>query len=402
MDGQQSTMSSATAASSGAATLERARGVAEKIRAGTRRIEAERELPPDLLEAMHEARLFRMLLPKSIGGDEIDLATIPLITETIAAADASAAWCLGQGSGCAMSASFLPPAVAKRLFGPRNAVLAWGAGVQGKAIAVDGGYRVSGKWSFASGSRHATMLGAHCKIIEAGGQPRLCADGTQADCTALFPRAKATIHDVWDVMGLRGTGSDSYEVSDLFISSEETIDREDMAAVHEKGPLYRLPTTVIYPAAFGGVMLGIVKGTLGDLRGLAMSKQQRGATSSLRESQVFQSDLAKMEARYRAARALHLATLREVWDDISAGQPLTLEHRINVRLASTHAINEGVDIVAEAYRAAGSTAIFRTHPFEQRLRDAHSVSQQLQGRPTHYMTVGRHLLDLAPDTMLFL
>ena len=269
-------------------------------------------------------------------------------------------------------------------------------------MAVEGGYRVSGKWSFASGSRHATMLGAHCKIFEADGRPRLCADGTQADCTALLPRAKASIHDVWDVMGLRGTGSDSYEVADLFVATEATIDREDMAAVYETGPLYRLPTTVIYPAAFGGVMLGIVKGTLGDLRSLAMSKQQRGATSSLRESQVFQSDLAKMEARYRAARALHLATLREVWDDVAAGQPLTLEHRINVRLASTHAINEGVDIVAEAYRAAGSTAIFRTHPFEQRLRDAHSVSQQLQGRPTHYLTVGRHLLDLAPDTMMFL
>ena len=402
MDGQQSAMSSAVAPSAGAAVLERARGVAEKLRAGSRRIETERELPPDLLAAMHEARLFRILLPKSIGGDEIDLPTFAQVTETIAAADASAAWCLGQGSGCAMSASFLAPDAGKRLFGPGNAVLAWGAGVQGTAVATDGGYRVSGRWSFASGSRHATLLGAHCKIVEADSRPRMNAHGRQADCTGLFVRAKARIDDVWDVMGLKGTGSDSYEVADLFIPAEETVDREDMAAVFEKGPLYRLPTTVIYPAAFGGVMLGIVRGTLGDLRALAMSKTQRGATSSLRESQVFQSDLARMEARTRAARALHLTTLRDVWDAMVAGEPLTLEHRINIRLASTHAINEGVDIVAEAYRAAGSTAIFLNHPFEQRLRDAHAVSQQLQGRPTHYMTVGRHMLDLAPDTMMFL
>ena len=395
-------MSSAVAASASSGALERARRVAEVLRAGTRRIEQERELPPDLLEAVHEARLFRMLLPKAIGGDEVDLPTFAQVTETIAAADASTAWCLGQGSGCAMTASFLRPDVAERLFGPRNAVLAWGAGVQGTATVVDGGYRVSGRWSFASGSRHATLLGAHCKIVEADGRPRLNAQGKPADCTALLPRAKAKIDDVWDVMGLRGTGSDSYEVADLFVPEQETLDRESMDKVVAKSTLFRLPTTVIYASAFGGVMLGIVRGTLGDLRSLAMSKQQRGASSSMRESQVFQSDLARMEARFRAARALLQTTLREVWDTVDAGHPLTLEHRMNVRLASTHAINEGVDIVAEAYRAAGSTAIFRTHPFEQRLRDAHSVSQQVQGRPTHYMTVGRHLLDLAPDTMMFI
>ncbi len=382
--------------------LERARAVAEKLRAGTRRIEDERELPPDLLEAMHAARLFRLLLPKAVGGDEIDLPTFVQVTETIAAADASAAWCLGQGSGCSMTASFLKPDVAQRLFGPRNAVLAWGAGVQGTATTVDGGYRVSGQWSFASGSRHATMLGAHCKIVEANGKPRLSGTGKQADCTAIFPRAKAKVRDVWDVMGLRGTGSDTYEVADLFVAADETLDRESMDKVVVKSSLYRLPTTIIYAGGFGGVMLGVVRGTLADLRTLAMAKTQRGASSSMRESQVFQSDLAKMEARFRAARALLHTTVSSVWNDVAAGKALTLDHRIDIRLASTHAINEGVDIVAEAYRAAGSNAIFRNLPFEQRLRDAHSVSQQVQGRPTHYMTVGRHLLDLAPDTMMFI
>ena len=411
MDGLHSFMSSAATARSGAGiheaaspegALERARRVAVKLRAGTRRIEEQRELPPDLLEAMHEARLFRLLLPKSLGGDEIDLPTFVQVTETIAAADASAAWCLGQGSGCSMTASFLKPDIAQRLFGPRNAVLAWGAGVQGTAIAVDGGYRVSGQWSFASGSRHATMLGAHCKIVEADGQARMNAAGKQADCTALFSRAKAKVRDVWDVMGLRGTGSDTYEVADLFVAADETLDRESLDKVVVKSALYRLPTTIIYAGGFGGVMLGVVRGTLGDLRTLALAKTQRGASSSMRESQVFQSDLAKMEARYRAARALLHMTVSEVWNDVNAGKALTLDHRINVRLAATHAINEGVDIVAEAYRAAGSSAIFREFPFEQRLRDAHSVSQQVQGRPTHYMTVGRHLLDLPPDSMMFI
>ena len=397
MDGQ-----TAEASSLGSGALDRARGVAEKLSAGTRRIEETRELPPDLRAAMHDARMFRLTLPKTVGGDEIDLPTLAQVTEIIAAADASSGWVLGQGSGCAMSASFLRPDVAKRLFGARDAVLAWGAGIQGTAHVVPRGYRVSGKWSFASGSRHATMLGAHCKIVEADGSQRRRADGSIADRTALIPRSKARIIDDWHVTGLKGTGSDSYEVKDLFVADEETIDRDDMQTVHEKGPLYRLPTTIIYAGAFAGVMLGVTRGTLADLRTLAMTKTQRGAATSMRDSPVFQSELARMEARWRAARALLHTTLNALWRDIVAGHPLSLEHQINLRLASTFAINEGVDIVAEAYRNAGSSAIFLKNPFEQRLRDAHSVSQQVQGRPTHFITVGRHLLDLPPDTDMFL
>lgn len=397
MDGQQPVSSSI-----GSCPLERARSVAEKLREGTRRIEAARELPPDLREAMHEARMFRMTLPKAIGGDEVDISTLAQVTEIIASADASAGWVLGQGSGCAMSASFLRADVAKRLFGPRDAVLAWGAGIQGTGHVVPGGYRVSGKWSFASGSRHATMLGAHCKIIEADGQQRQRADGSIADRTALIARGKARIIDDWHVTGLKGTGSDSYEVRDLFVPAEETIDRDDMQSVHEKGPLFRFPTTIIYAGAFGGVMLGVTRGALADLRTLAMTKTQRGAATSMRDSPVFQSDLARMEARWRAARALLHTTLGAIWKEVSEGHPMSLEHQISLRLASTFAINEGADIVAEAYRAAGSNAIFLKNPFEQRLRDAHSVSQQVQGRPTHFITVGRHLLDLPPDTDMFI
>lgn len=380
----------------------RARSVATSLIAGAPRIEAGRELPADIVAALHEARLFRLLLPRSVGGDECDLPTLAEVTSIIAAADASTAWCLGQGSGCAMSAAFLEPAAARQVFGPADAVLAWGAGAQGKAIATKDGYRVTGSWSFASGSRHATWLGGHCKVVEGDGRPRLRPDGRPAERTALFPRSTATIHDVWQVVGLKGTGSDSYDVTDLFVPAELTLDREDQDENRETGPLYRFTTTMAYAAAFGGVMLGIARGSLDDLRDLAMAKTPRGATSSMRESPVLQSDLARMEARLRAARALHLTTYREIWDHVASGGALALEHRVNARLAATHAINEGVQIVVEAYRAAGQTAIFEENPFERRLRDAMSAAQQVQGRPTHYMTVGRHLLGLPPDTMMFL
>lgn len=396
MDGQIS------AGSTHADCIARARSVVDALTAGAGRIEAARELPSDIVEALHTARLFRLLLPRMLGGDELDPAGLAQVTEIIAAADASAAWCIGQAAGCAMSAAFLAPDVAHRIFGPPNAVLAWGAGAQGKAIAVDGGYRVTGSWAFASGLHNATWLGAHCKVFEADGRPRLRADGRQMERTGLFPREKADVHDVWSVMGLQGTGSDSYAVTDFFVPDEETLDREDLEAQRQGGPVYRFPGSLVYAGAFGGVMLGIARGTVSDLLTLALSKTPRGAASSLREAPVFQTELARLEARLRAARAYHLQTLADVWGAIGGGEHLTLQQRIDIRLAATHAINEGVAIVTEAYRAAGQTAIFETNTFERRLRDALSASQQVQGRPTHYMTAGRHLLGLPPDTMMFL
>jgi indole-3-acetate monooxygenase len=380
----------------------RARMAAPDVRAARARIEAAREVPADIIGHLHEARMFRLLLPRWLGGDELDLTTHAAVIEIMAAADASTAWVMGQGAGCAMAAAFLDKNVAERLFGPANAVLAWGAGLQGKATAVSGGYRVTGTWTFASGSRHATLLGGHSMIFEAGGQPRLRPDGRQLDRTLLFVRSKAVVHDIWQTMGLKGTGSDTFEVKDLFVPDEETIDRENPAELRETGPLYAFSASLAYGAGFGGLMLGIARGALDDLRELAMTKTQRGASVSLRDSPVFQTDIAKLEAKWRAARMYHHGTLSEVWRDVERTREITVRQRVDCKLASTWIINQGVEIVTDAYRAAGQTAIFPSNPFEQRLRDALSASQQTQARGTNYVTTGRTFVGLEPDSMMFL
>lgn len=380
----------------------RARGVTALLSASRAAIEAARELPPDVLRALHDARLFRLMLPRALGGDEADPATFAEATEILAAADASTAWVVGQGGGCATAAAYLDPEPARRLFGAPDAVLAWGAGVAGTAVAVAGGYRVTGTWTFASGSRHATILGGHSFVVEVDGTKRLRPDGRQADRTALFARSKATIHDIWHVVGLKGTGSDTFEVRDLFVPEDETIDRESPSELRIASTAYRFPSTLVYAAGFGGLMLGIARGMLGDLTTLAMTKTPRGASSSLCESPVFQSQIARLEARLRAVRMYHLGTLREAWELVETTGALSLDHRAAIRLAATHAINEGADIVVEAYRAAGQTAIFPDNPFEQRMRDALSASQQAQGRTTHFTTIGRLLLGLPADTLMFM
>ena len=377
----------------------RAQSLVDLIRAAGPRIEAGRALPADIIGALHNAKLFRLLLPRSLGGDELHLKTLAQVIEMIAKADASTAWCMGQGAGCAMAAAFLKPEVARRLFGPADAVLAWGAGITGKAVATDGGYLVTGKWMFASGCANATLLGGHCHVVEADGKPRKRNDGP-LDRTALFAKSKAKIHDMWHTLGLKGTASYTYEVDNLFVPEEETIDREEPSERVETGTLFIFPATQVYSAAFSALMLGIAQGMVDDLTVLAQTKTPRGAASSLKESQIFQSQIAVLEARLRAARAYLHNTLDEIWDKTASTRELPLIERANLKLAGTYVINQGVDIVNEAYRAAGQNAIFPTNPFEQRLRDAMSASQQTQGRPSNYVTIGRVMLGLPPDSIV--
>src|ERR1700733_15708722 len=164
----------------------RAEAVAPAVAAASDEIERDRRLPEALLDKLHEAQLFRLLLPRSSDGIETDPVTFFHAIETIAQEDASTAWCLSQAGGCAMSAAYLDLPVAQAMFGndPR-AVLAWGPGPKVKAIECEGGYKVSGVWAFASGGRHATWLGAHCPIYHADGTPRLDASGVQQERTML-------------------------------------------------------------------------------------------------------------------------------------------------------------------------------------------------------------------------
>ncbi|MDD9984083.1 MAG: acyl-CoA dehydrogenase family protein [Gammaproteobacteria bacterium] len=376
-----------------------ARAVVSLLRERTAAIEDGRELTADVLDALHERELFRLTLPAHVGGYELPIPVLASVTEVIAGADASTAWCLGQAFGCAMSAAFLDEDAALQVFGPSDAVLAWGAGPQGTAVATDGGYVVNGTWRFASGAKHATWLGGHCKVHEGDGTPRLAANGVQKLRTALFPREQASIADDWYVMGLRGTRSEGYTVENLFVESRLTLDRETPEECRVDSTLFKFPTTNVYASVFSGVALGIARAMLDDFVQLASRKSQRGARTSMRESAVIHTRLAELEAQLGAARAYQRETIRKVWDEVDAKGEITMSQRARIRLATTHAINQATGVSEQVYRLAGSTAIFEDHAFERRFRDAYAVSQQVQGRHTNFETVGRHLLGLDVETI---
>jgi len=379
--------------------LARARSLLPMIAAATEHIERERELPPQVLEAMFDEELFRLTLPGFLGGAELPIPVIAQIAEIIATADASTAWCLGQAFGCAMSAAFLDEAAATRVFGPRDAVLAWGAGNEGKAVATEGGYWITGTWRFASGGKHATWLGGHCHVYEQDGSPRLQPDGGPVSRTALFPRSEAAIFDDWYVMGLKGTRSEGYSVADLFVESALTLDRDTPGECRVDGTLYCFNTTNIYASAFSGVALGIARAMLDDLLALAGHKHPRGARNTMRESAVVQTRLAELEAQLGSARAYQQQVLTEVWQKVDSTKTLEMADRARLRLATTYAINQGTDVTEQVFRLAGATAIFDSRPFERRFRDAHAVSQQVQGRHTNFETVGRFMLGQDVETI---
>lgn len=373
----------------------RARRIAPVIAAEAGRIESGRALSAEVLEALHGEGLFRTLLPRAFRGEEVPPQTFVQMMIEIARVDASTAWCIGQGSGCSMAAAYVKPAVAETIWGDPRAVLSWGMGPQSKAQVVDGGYRVTGKWHFASGNRHSAWFGGHCRVVERDGSLRTDpGGGPPIERTMLFRRAEATITDDWRVMGLRGTGSDTYAVTDLFVAEDFTVRRDIPAEQHTQGTLYHFSTTHLYASGFAGVGLGVARGMLDAFVALAREKTPILTSRGLRESPVVQSLTAKSEARWRAARSLLLETLRDSWRTAEGGTPLSTDEKVSIRLAATFAIQSCREIVEDIYQEAGSTAIFDDNPFERRFRDMHAISQQVQARSTHFETVGQHLLGL--------
>ena len=338
-----------------------ARELAPVIEAAADRTEKERKIPADVLSVMHDAGLFHILLPTSLGGAAADLVTFNQVIEAVAAADASPAWCLAQAVASSHAAGFLDPKVALEVFGARDALVAWGppAGLA-KAVAVPGGYRVTGKWRFASGSANATWMGGHSTVFQHD-EPRRDARGNPVNRTMLFRRQQANIKDTWHVIGLRGTASNDYEVSDLFVPEEYTTWRDSASDRRERGPLYNIPMLTLYGVGFSGVALGIARSCLAAFMTLAHTKKSGGGVGSstvLRDNAVIQSRVAQATGRLRSARALLLQMLREMWATSAASGTFSLEQRAHLRIAITGAMEEARKVVDFAYHAAGTTAIF--------------------------------------------
>ncbi len=377
-----------------ASPSERARALQPLLDAHGPEIDRRREVTQEVVEALAAKDMLRLLLPRSLGGQEIGLLEFCKTTEALGYADASVAWFVNQSNvSSATSAAAMPHDSALAVFGTPSAGLAWGARHgKSRAVRVEGGYRLTGTWSFASGGRHTDgWLGAHSAIQNPDGTPHM-RHGRQDDRSFIFRRSDAKIIDDWHVLGLRGTGSDSYSVEDLFIPDDRAPNREAREERREPGPIYVIGSTLLYATGFCGVALGIARRLFEAYVGLAQGgKKSRLAQGSMAENNGVQRDVAFMEAKLASARAYLHEALGEVYAAAAAGT-LSVDQRMKLRLATTYGMNEATDVSVAAFRGAGSVAIINSQPFERRFRDAMSASQHQQAALIHAEMVGRHII----------
>jgi alkylation response protein AidB-like acyl-CoA dehydrogenase len=375
----------------------RARSLAPLIAAAAPQTEARRELAPEVVAALHDAGLFRMLMPRSLGGHELPPLIYIQAVEELAKADASTAWCVAQIAVASTICASLDPGAAREIFaGDPRALMAVGPpSASGRAVAAPGGYRLSGTWLFASGSRHADWMAAHCSVFEPDGKPRLDAGGAPVQRTLVFPKSSVQMADVWHVMGLKGTGSDSYSVADLFVPERRTMTAfgRNPAEKRERGPLYQFTVFQLFGASFGSIAIGIARTTLDAFVDLAKSKTPYGMQYLLRDNAMIQSQIGMAQSQLASARVFLHYALAEIWEG-ARSSGITVEQRIQLRMASSHATHLAKQVVDTAYHAAGATAIFEANPFERRFRDIHTVSQQVQAHMSVFEAIGQYYLGM--------
>jgi alkylation response protein AidB-like acyl-CoA dehydrogenase len=373
-----------------------ARNLAPAIAAASDTIERTRRIPAPLLAELHASRLFRMLLPRSVGGDQTEPGTYLTAVEEVARHDASIGWNLFVANSSALIAAYLEPAAARAIFADPTTIIAWGPPNGSRAAAVDGGYRLSGTWDFASGCRNASWMGAHCHVVEPDGSLRTNRRGRPTLRTLLFPASQARLIDRWNAIGLRGTASDSYSVENIVVAEAFSATREDPGLRREPGPLYAFTMQGLYAVGVAGVALGIARAMLEELIDLARRKVPRGLTR-LADSTVVQGNVARAQASLDASRAYLLDALASIYAEADDVAPIEIADRARVRLACTHAIHGAIEVADFAYAAAGVDAIFPGSPFERRFRDIHTLSQQIQARGAHFEAVGQVLLGMPPE-----
>jgi alkylation response protein AidB-like acyl-CoA dehydrogenase len=376
------------------APLEAARKLVPQIRAAADEAEALRELPRALFEAIFDAGLIHLALPRSVGGTEIDFPTYVQVIEELGKADASTAWVVNQLAIFGTYAARMPPEVAREIWidTPRGCVGNTPAATA-KAVVVPGGYRVTGRQGFSTGSRNSAWVAAHCQVIE-NGQVRL--ENGEPETRYLFvPVAEAELLDTWKVRGMRGTGTHHFAVTDVFVPAHRTV-LSATAPLREPGPLYKLPRTLCFASGDAAVALGMARACLTAFMELAGSKTPRAMPTLLREQSMVQVNVGQAEAILRTGRAFLMEAVRDIWN-AALNDAVTLDERANLRLATTHGIRLAAQVIDTVYNAAGATAAYEDHLIQRHFQDIHVITQHLQGRPAHYELVGRYWLGLPID-----
>jgi alkylation response protein AidB-like acyl-CoA dehydrogenase len=370
-----------------------------RIRERREEIERARELPHDLVQDLISTGIFRMGVPHALGGDGTDPLDALRAIETVAAADGSTGWCTMLGIGFGTVAGYMPDAGAREVFADPCLPGALVAEPAGAAVPVDGGFRVSGRWKFASGITYATWVVAGCVVIE-GGQPCMTPSGMPAVVHVVLPVSEIQIHDTWHVSGLCGTGSNDLSCADVFVPQQRVFSLFNPAGYRPE-PLYQMPALTLVAPSVAAVALGIARAAIDELTELAPSKMPSLSAKPLAEKPVTHVEVARAEGALGAARSYLYDTLDDIWQTVSAGEQPTMRQRSLCRIASVQAVETAAQVARTMSTLAGGTSVYNASSLQRHARDADVLTHHFTQSPQVWEDGGRVLLGFDPLVPLF-
>jgi indole-3-acetate monooxygenase len=358
--------------------------------------EHERRLAPELVASISQAGLFRLCVPTAIGGLEAHPAVLIECVEALARGDGSAGWCLAIAATSGLLAGYLPEAAGREIYGRPEAIVGGVFAPHGRAEPVQDGYRVSGRWPFASGCQHCDWLMGGCVVVREGDVQTL--PGGQPDVRLMLaPANEVRIHDTWNVSGLRATGSHDIEFVELLVPPACSASVFTDPPAHP-GPLYAFPLFGMLAIAIAAVSLGIARAAVDELVALAAVKTPTGSRRRLAQRAAVQSELARSHGALQGARAGLLDAARRAFALAAEHGEVPIAERVALRLAATHAAETGAATAQSAYRAGGGSALYESSPLQRHFRDANAATQHMLVGPATWELTGRVLLGLDTDT----
>lgn len=378
--------------------IEAARRLASELPARSQEIEDARRLPADIAQQLADAGLFHGLVPEAYGGGEVHPSTFIRLIREVSTGDGSAGWNVMIGLTTGLLSASLPEEFAREIYGDGPGGLAVGVTApMGIAEVVEGGYRVTGRWPFGSGSSNAGWIGGGCFITE-NGEQRIGKGGMPEHHIMMFERSQVEIEDTWHVSGLCGTGSHHFNVKDVFVPEGRSVVMGTRSRIQR--PLYQFPLLGLLAMGVSAVSLGIGFKALAAFKELAGAKVPTGGNRGLAEQARVQSLVAESTADLESAEAYIHRVIDDAWEIACRGERLPLESKARLRLAAVNATSSAVAAVDRLYQAGGGSAIYEDSVLQRCFRDVHVTTQHMMvGRPI-YEIVGRVELGLDPKSLL--
>ena len=373
-----------------------------EILANLDRIDAERQLPPELAARMAAHNLFCLYAPQALGGPELDPLTAFRVVETISQADGSAGWCVFNGSAITAALSRLTVEAVKEIFGDPPAMLGSGsARPEGTATITEGGYVINGRWNYLSGIDHSTALFLNCRVLKHDGSPERNDDGSPAMRVAIVPVASGKVIDNWTTLGMRGTASNDCEFESVFVPAHHSYRRGDPS--YHPGALYNPAQTAILISwtLAAANALGMARGAMDAFHDLATGAGSTNSPMLLRDRAYVQIAYGECEAILDGARTYVLDAVGSMWDAQVNQKSDLMDRAVRARLAITHAIRRSVDVVDRLFNVAGTNAIHRSVGLERFFRDLHVSGQHISGLPNNFEHGGQVLMGAETTASLY-